>query len=180
MVVDMIKEQYQKEISKIHVPEALLESTKQAMKEEEERLKRQSGMKKIFSTGRVLSAVAAVLLLTVSAMLFSLKTEKSSPEQAVPLQLGGGQEPGIGQIEKGNDTGLTVRKVSEMPEEFGNIKSITIGAETVFITTDTETGAFVAYYEKEETYYKVLSDITEEEKFIEALKEKIKELYKES
>ena len=35
-----MKEQYQKEVSQIHVPKELLEKTKQAMKEEEQTLSR--------------------------------------------------------------------------------------------------------------------------------------------
>ena len=57
-----MKEQYQKEISQIHVPTELLEKTKQAMKEEEEKIhSEKSG--KILSFPRVSVAATAVLLL---------------------------------------------------------------------------------------------------------------------
>lgn len=57
-----MKEQYQKEISQIHVPTEILEKTKQAMKEEEEKIhSEKSG--KILAFPRVSVAAAAVLLL---------------------------------------------------------------------------------------------------------------------
>ncbi len=57
-----MKEQYQKEISQIHVPKEILEKTKQAMKEEEEKShSKKSG--KIVSFSRISVAAAAVLLL---------------------------------------------------------------------------------------------------------------------
>ena len=59
-----MKEQYQKEISQIHVPTELLEKTKQAMKEEEEKIhSEKSG--KILTFPRIFVAAAAVLLLVM-------------------------------------------------------------------------------------------------------------------
>lgn len=175
----MIEEQYRKEISQIHAPKQLLEKTKQAMKEEEKRLEQQRNAKRLFSFGRVLSAAAAaVLLLSVAAVFIYSRGDKTPAQQEIPLQLSGKQEPEIGKIEKGNDTGLTVGEVSEMPEECKDIKGMMIGTETVFVIADEETGTFRAYYEKEKICYEVLSDITDEEEFIKALEEKIKALYK--
>lgn len=60
-----MKEQYQKEISQIHVPAELLERTKQAMKEEQEK-KSFNKKGKIISINKVsIAAAAAVLLLVV-------------------------------------------------------------------------------------------------------------------
>lgn len=56
-----MKEQYQKELSQVHVPAELLEKTKKAMKEEEEKLSlEKSG--KIIPFKRISVAAAAVLL----------------------------------------------------------------------------------------------------------------------
>ena len=57
-----MKEQYQKEISQIHVPTELMEKTKKAMKEEEEKVQgKKSG--KILSFPQASVVAAAVLLL---------------------------------------------------------------------------------------------------------------------
>ncbi len=174
----MIKEQYQKEISQIHAPKQLLEKTKEAMKEEEKRLLQQRKAKASFPFGRVLPAVAAaVLLLVFSAAVIYFKADKTSLEQEIPLQLSGKQEPEIGKIENGNNAGLTVREVSKMPEEFLSISGTLVGEDTVLIVKDGETGAFKAYYENEQIRCEILSEITDEKEFIEALESKMKELH---
>ena len=174
----MIKEQYQKEISQIHAPEQLLEKTKEAMKEEESRLSQQRKSKSLFPLGKVLPAVAAAaLLLAFSASFIYLKDDKTSVEQEIPLQLSGKQEPEIGKIENGNNAGLTIRKVSGMPEEFLDVSGILIGEDTVLVVKDAKTGAFKAYYEKEQMCCEILSEITDEEEFMEALERKMKELH---
>lgn len=59
-----MKEQYRQEMQKIHVPESLLEKTKLAMKEEEQRIKDTTEQKKIIPFRKIsLAAAAAVLLL---------------------------------------------------------------------------------------------------------------------
>lgn len=57
-----MKEQYQKEISQIHVPKEILEKTKQAMKEEEEK-EHPEKTGRILTFPRISVAAAAVLLL---------------------------------------------------------------------------------------------------------------------
>ena len=66
-----MKEQYLQEMQKIHVPASLMEKTKKAMKEEEQRLKSMESKKKVVPFGKISLAAAAavILLLFVPAVL---------------------------------------------------------------------------------------------------------------
>ncbi|MBQ8597634.1 MAG: hypothetical protein IJ409_07600 [Lachnospiraceae bacterium] len=58
-----MKEQYRQEMQRIHVPESLIEKTKLAMKEEEQRIKEERGQKKVVPFGKISVAAAAAILL---------------------------------------------------------------------------------------------------------------------
>lgn len=60
-----MKEQYRQEMQRIHVPESLIEKTKLAMKEEEQRMKDERGQKKVVPFGKISVAAAAAVLLLV-------------------------------------------------------------------------------------------------------------------
>lgn len=60
-----MKEQYRQEMQRIHVPESLIEKTKLAMKEEEQRIKDERGQKKVVPFGKISVAAAAAVLLLV-------------------------------------------------------------------------------------------------------------------
>lgn len=60
-----MKEQYRQEMQRIHVPESLIEKTKLAMKEEEQRMKDERGQKKVVPFDKISVAAAAAILLLV-------------------------------------------------------------------------------------------------------------------
>ena len=104
-----MKEQYQKEISQIHVPAELLEKTKIAMKAEEKRLAAEpkqeevSAKKKVVYFVRVSMAAAAavLLLLVVPAASNLLKSEETV--QDTKLHLSGQKEVELHQIQPGTE-----------------------------------------------------------------------------
>ena len=55
-----MKEQYQKEVLQIHVPKELLEKTKQAMKEEEERISGKKKAGKVIPFGKISMAAPTI------------------------------------------------------------------------------------------------------------------------
>lgn len=96
-----MKEQYQKEISQIHVPAQLLAKTKLAMQEEEKRLAeetKQTG--KIVPFKRIsMVAAAAVLLLLVLPAASGLLGQSAIEEQQTQLHLAQKEEIELQTIE---------------------------------------------------------------------------------
>ncbi len=108
-----MKEQYQKELSQVHVPAELLAKTKLAMKEAEkkEAEKKAEGeeavkleKRKIFTFPKVsMVAVAAVLLLIVLPVSSEFVKGSSQTEQEMQLHLSGPNEIEMQQITQGED-----------------------------------------------------------------------------
>ena len=119
-----MKEQYQKEVSQIHVPKELLEKTKQAMKKEEEILAGQEKSKKVIPCGRIsIVAAAAVLLFVcvpVASGLFKSKENQAS-FQNTQMYLGGQEEVEIKQINPDKDEAIEdknwIEKIVDKLEE---------------------------------------------------------------
>lgn len=98
-----MKEQYQKELSQIHVPVELLEKTKQAMKEEQEKIESEEKKKaKVLSFPKVSVAAAAagVLLLVVPAASGMLNDSGEPDSKNMQMHLGGQAKPEIQEIGK--------------------------------------------------------------------------------
>jgi len=128
----MMKEQYQKEISQIHVPEELLEKTKKAMKEEEESLLQKKTAKIPVPFGRIsLAAAAAVLLLIIVPAAVHFQTGDEQTGEEMQMHLSNQQDPVMKKIEKGDG------EREEKPAEFEDAGGITIGENIVFIIKDT-------------------------------------------
>lgn len=171
----MMKEQYQKEVSQIHVPQELLERTKQAMKEEEESPSRRQKRKGPAASGRIsLAAAAAVFLFVVIPAAAYFCSADEQTDQETQIYLSGQQDPVIGKIEKGGTEKLDIEEVTVMPDEFMQAAEAVIGEDTVFIIQDIKTGYLKAYYEKNKTGYVVYSEMTGEEEFVKALEEKLR------
>lgn len=173
-----MKEQYQKEISQIHVPKELLEKTKQAMKEEEQTLSRERKTEKVLSFGRIsLVAAAAVLLLVMipaGVSLFRVGDQsKNGGQMQMQLQLENHAEPEIVKIGQGGEKALSIKEVDRMPEGFEDADENMIGDITVFVIADEETGHLKAYYEEEGNAYAVTSKLTDLGEFEEALKKEL-------
>lgn len=120
-----MKEQYQKEISQIHVPAELLAKTKQAMKEEEERKTSEEKNNKVVSFKKVSMAAAAavLLLLVVPAASGLLKDEGSQKSQEMQLHLAGQNDIELQKIEA---------EEGESSEEKGLIEKIVDKLEEIF------------------------------------------------
>lgn len=93
-----MKEQYQKEISRIHVPAELLEKTKLAMQEEQAK-------KELPKAGQVISikrlsivAAAAVLLLVVTPMASELLADDGQEGTNMQMHLGEQEEKELEKI----------------------------------------------------------------------------------
>lgn len=174
-----MKEQYQKEISQIHVPKELLEKTKQAMKEEEQALSREKKAGKRIPFGRISMVAAAALLLLVMipsgiSFLSGRDQSKNNGQTQLQLQMENHADPEIGKIGKKEEKALSVKEVERMPEEFQGAEEIVIGDITMLVAADEETGYLKAYFEKEEKAYTVTSKLTDLGEFEEAFKEELK------
>lgn len=103
-----MKEQYQNELSQVHVPAELLAKTKQAMKEAEkkaevaEEIKPEKGKIVIFSKISMAVAVAVVLLVVVPVSSELIKGGNQT-EQEMQLHLSGPNEIELQQIKPGED-----------------------------------------------------------------------------
>ena len=171
-----MKEQYQKEVAQIHVPDELLIRTKQAMKDEETRLQKEKKKAKILSF-RALSVVAAVLVLMIiypvaaPHLNLNVKQEEKKPQ----IQLSE-HEPGIISIEKNpivNQSKLTKEAVDEMPPEFKGGEEIVISDTTVILYKDAASGCFKAYCETKEGAMVYSFDTTDKEELIELLEDSL-------
>lgn len=128
----MMKEQYQKEISQIHVPEELLEKTKKAMKEEEESLLQKRTAKIPVPFGRIsLAAAAAVLLFIVVPAAVHFQTGDEQTGEEMQMHLSDLQDPAMKKIEKGDG------ETEEKPAGFEDAGGTAIGENIVFIIKDT-------------------------------------------
>lgn len=109
-----MKEQYQKEISQIHVPAKLLEKTKLAMQEEEKRLAAETkqtdnsinGEKSLSKKGKLVPfrrmsvvAAAAILLLLVVPATSGILKQSAKEEQQKQLYLAQKEEIELQTIE---------------------------------------------------------------------------------
>ena len=102
-----MKEQYQKEISQIHVPKELLEKTKQAMKEEEQTLSREKKTGKVILFKRISMVAAAAILLLVMiptgiSFFRGMDQSENGGQMQMQLQLENHAEPEIVKIGQGD------------------------------------------------------------------------------
>ena len=173
-----MKEQYQKEISQIHVPKELLEKTKQAMKEEEQTLSREKKTGKVIPFKKISMVAAAAILLLVMiptgiSFFRGMDQRENGGQMQMQLQLENHAEPEIVKIGQGGEKALTVKEVNRKPEGFEDAEENVIGDITVFVIADEETGHLKAYYEKDGKAYAVTSKLTDLGEFEEALKKEL-------
>ena len=170
-----MKEQYQKEVSQIHVPKELLEKTKQAMKEEEQTLSRKKMTGKVIPFKKISMVVAAAILLLVmipAGISFSrgMDQSKNGGQMQMQLQLENHAEPEIVKIGQGGEKALSVKEVDRMPEEFEGADETVIGDIIVRVTADEKTGYLKAYFERDGKAYAVTSKLMDLGEFEEGLK----------
>ena len=175
-----MKEQYQKEVSQIHVPKELLEKTKQAMKEEEQTLSRKKMTGKVIPFKKISMVVAAAILLLVmipTGISFSRGMDQSENggqmQMQLQLQLENHAEPEIVKIGQGGEKALSVKEVDRMPEEFEGADETVIGDIIVRVTADEKTGYLKAYFERDGKAYAVTSKLMDLGEFEEGLKKKL-------
>lgn len=99
-----MKEQYQQEVSQIHVPSELLDRTRRAMKQEEERLKVQQSRGKVVYLMKTVGA-AAVVLVAVTAVALGFE-DHHREQTGIGMQLSGKEEVQIQSIEREHTTGI--------------------------------------------------------------------------
>ena len=119
-----MKEHYLKEMQKIHVPESLIEKTKLAMKEEEQRIHTEKENKKIVPFGRIsMAAVAAILLLVlVPAAAGNLGAADEGSMQQSQVYLASKEEAEVFKIEAETEeqTGLGA-VIKEIIDKIGEL-----------------------------------------------------------
>ncbi len=173
-----MKEQYQKEVSQIHVPKELLEKTKQAMKEEEQTLSRKKMTGKVIPFKKISMVVAAAILLLVMiptgiSFFRGMDQSENGGQMQMQLQLENHAEPEIVKIGQGGEKALSVKEVDRMPEEFEGADETVIGDIIVRVTADEKTGYLKAYFERDGKAYAVTSKLTDLGEFEEALKKEL-------
>lgn len=98
-----MREQYQNELSQIHVPAELLEKTKQAMKEEQEKLdfeEKKQGKVISFPKVSAVAAAAVVLLLVVPVASDRLNNSDRQEGKNMQMHLGEQEKPETMKIEQ--------------------------------------------------------------------------------
>lgn len=126
-----MKEQYQKEISQIHVPNELLIKTKEAMQEEKERLKRSESRRKGLAFPVLLSAAAAAVFLII-AYPAGLMENSSGQSSQIPVHMGEQEEMSVIRIEAGETSQESSEEEAEEITQPGKIeKWIKELAETI-------------------------------------------------
>ena len=93
-----MKEQYQKEISRIHVPAELLEKTKQEMREEQAKMELPKAGKVISFKRLSIVAAAAVLLLVVTPMVSEFLVDNGQGNTDMQRYLGEQEEQELEKI----------------------------------------------------------------------------------
>ncbi len=156
-----MKDQYQEEISRIHVTKELLEETKKAMKEEEAKEQKR---KKLLSYRNLSIAAAAVFCLCILVPMMA-----RNPGSSTQIQLSRQEQYAAGKIVKNDKTKLDIKEVEKRPQEFDSAKEVTVNGIAVFIVQDVETGYLKAYYEKDRVGYEVLSETDSEDELTEAM-----------
>ena len=159
-----MKEQYQKEVSQIHVPKELLEKTKQAMKEEEQTLSREKKTGKVIPFKKISMVAAAAILLLVMiptgiSFFRGMDQSENGGQMQMQLQLENHAEPEFVKIGQGGEKALSVKEVDRMPEEFEG--------------ADEKTGYLKAYFERDGKAYAVTSKLMDLGEFEEGLKKKL-------
>lgn len=113
-----MKEQYQKEISQIHVPGELLDRTRRAMVQEEERLKVQQSHDKVIYMMKAVGA-AAVVLVSVTAVVLGFGSHNDE-QTGIGMQLSGKEDVQLQSIERNQHVGIgeIAESILEKIEDF--------------------------------------------------------------
>jgi len=118
-----MKEQYLQEMQKIHVPASLMEKTKQAMKEEENRLGLRVSAKKTVPFGKIsVAAAAAVIFLLIVPAVFGREfiTQEGNTRQE-QIYLAGKEEVEIVRIEAEEEEAGLREWLTELVEKIGEL-----------------------------------------------------------
>lgn len=113
-----MKEQYQEEISQIHVPGELLDRTRRAMVQEEERLKAQQSHDKVIYMMKAVGA-AAVVLVSVMAVVLGFGSHNDE-QTGIGMQLSGKEDVQLQSIERNQHVGIEeiAENILEKIEDF--------------------------------------------------------------
>lgn len=113
-----MKEQYQKEMSQIHVPGELLDRTRRGMVREEERLKVQQSHDKVIYLTKAVGA-AAVVFVSVTAVVLGFGRHNDE-QTGMGMQLSGKEEVQLQSIERNQHVGIEeiAESILEKIEDF--------------------------------------------------------------
>lgn len=161
-----MEKQYKEAMDSIHVPEELMNRTREAVREEEKK-------KKIRVMIRYTAAAACFCLVCLGAWGIAVRDvvvvgdfKTASADMTVGMNLGKhGEEESKGELD--------VRKcesAEEVPEGLWELESSRISRQTVYIGRD-EDGVWHAAYEKDGEIFYITADDMDEKEFVKNLKE---------
>ena len=151
-------EQYRKDVSQIHASSELIQRTRTAMKQEEERLKEEEeaadpkkpGKRNPYgvSAWRIaipLSAVAAALFLVIVPGVIHKGATQEDIQIQMAVPLGQKEEQQPVSIENGSNQPIELTEVARMPAEFADAEKIEKDGAVYYILRGESTDEWKAY-----------------------------------
>ncbi len=183
-------EQYRKDMSEVHARTELIQRTKVAMKQEEERLgekdSKEEGVQNesadhiIKVNSRIkrlwipLSAAAAILILIAVPGVWSKSGTGTGRDIQTPARLGQADNNQPGFITN-EPVAKGVTEVYEMPEEFENIKEIQKENVVYRVLYEKESDEWTAFIASENKMYLFTGEAVDEERFLQLAEAALKE-----
>ena len=182
-------EQYRKDMSEVHARTELIQRTKAAMKQEEERLSQNEVEEGVQSekTGQIrkvnsrikrlwipLSAAAAILLLITVPGIWAPKDTGAGRDIQTPARFGqmDNNEPSL-IVNESVANGVT--EVNEMPAEFESVTEIQKGDAVYRLLYEKESDEWSAFIIDEQKMYLFTGKAADEESFLQLAEAALKE-----
>ena len=172
-------EQYRKDVSQIHASSELIQRTRAAMKQEEERLQEEEevpGRRKSmkwdlvrYGAGRIaipLVAAAAALLLVIAPGVIQRSIPQADTKIQMPGKLGqkGENYPVI--LKNGDNQTIELTETAKMPAEFADAEKIEMNGAVYYVLPGEASCEWKAYVEMEGRNYLLCGRAEEEEDFL--------------
>lgn len=185
-----MKEQYREETSQIHAPSDLVQKTRDAMRQEEQRLKKERRRYRVSRWTLPLSAAAAVVvLLTVTMVMRGAIGSRISSDKAQDDAYSGEMSMQFGEADLAADYAedaegtddktpaalvrpdafiIEITEVKEEPDFYYSLDTEACYYEDLlFWVNQNESGEWSAYVSVRGDRYVIVSDIEEQERFLE-------------
>lgn len=171
-------EQYRKDILQIHASSELIQRTRAAMKQEEERLREEEevpGRRKSmkwdlvrYRAGRIAIPLvaAAALLLVIAPGVIQRSIPQADTKIQMPGKLGqkGEKYPVI--LKNGDNQTIELTETAKMPAEFADAEKIEMNGAVYYVLPGEAAGEWKAYVEMEGRNYLLCGRAEEKEDFL--------------